>query len=65
MRESSSGIILLLPLQDIRLVLLHSSYAAPLQLAVVNDVIGCGSKHGLDVVIAIAHDKSPSVAALA
>lgn len=64
-RFFSSGVILLLSLQDIRLVLLHSSYAAPLKLAIVNDVVGCGSQHGLDVIVAIAHDKSPSVAALA
>ena len=55
---------LLLALQVVRSVLLDAAEAASHELVLVDDMVGLGSKHRLDVVVAVAHDQAIAVTAL-
>lgn len=54
----------LLSLQVVGCVLLDSGNATTNQLVIVNDMVGLGGKHSLDVVLTITHDKSESISSL-
>jgi hypothetical protein len=62
--RDGSGRYILLALQVVGCVLLDSGDATSDQLIIVNDVVSLSSKHSLDVVLAIAHDKTESVSSL-
>lgn len=62
--EDISDRYILLALQVVGCILLDSCKAATNQLVIVNDVVGLGGKHSLNVVLAIAHDKSEAVSSL-
>jgi hypothetical protein len=55
---------ILLALQVVGCILLDSGNAAANQLVVVDNVVGLGGKHSLDVMLAIAHNKSKTISSL-
>lgn len=55
---------ILLALQIVGCILLDSGSAAANQLVIVDNVVGLGGKHSLDVMLAIAHNKSITISSL-
>lgn len=55
---------ILLALQIVGCILLDSGSATANQLVIVDNVIGLGGKHSLDVMLTIAHNKSITISSL-